>query len=127
VLSRGLISGHWSRERALQPGDFRSSAPRFSQENLDHNLSLVDALRSVADAKGATVAQLAIAWVLARGEDIVPLIGARTRERLDEALGALEVELTQEDLAAIERAVPPDAAAGDRYNAQQMAVLDSER
>jgi aryl-alcohol dehydrogenase-like predicted oxidoreductase len=127
VLSRGLISGHWSRERALEPGDFRNYAPRFSAENLDRNLSLVDALRAVADAKDATVAQLAIAWALSRGEDIVPLIGARRRDRLAEALGALDLGLTVEEVAAIERAVPPDAAAGDRYNAPQMAVLDSER
>ncbi len=127
VLSRGLISGHYSRERTLAPGDFRNFAPRFSGENIDRNLSLVEALRAVADAKGATVAQLAIAWALSRGEDIVPVIGARTRDRLDEALGALELDLTTDDVAAIERAVPPDAAAGDRYNAQQMAVLDSER
>jgi pyridoxine 4-dehydrogenase len=127
VLSRGLISGHWSRDRTLEPGDFRAHAPRFSAENLDRNLSLVEALRQVADAKGTTVAQLAIAWVLSRGEDIVPLIGARRRDRLEEALGALELELTADEIAAIERAVPADAAAGDRYNEQQMAVLDSER
>jgi aryl-alcohol dehydrogenase-like predicted oxidoreductase len=125
VLSRGLISGHWSRERS-QPGDFRSFLPRFSGENLDRNLSLVEALRAIADAKGATVAQIAIAWVLSRGEDIVPLIGARTRERLKEALGTLDLDLTADDIAAMERAVPPDAAAGDRYHAEQMAVLDSE-
>jgi aryl-alcohol dehydrogenase-like predicted oxidoreductase len=127
VLSRGLISGHWSRDRSLEPGDFRAHAPRFSAENVDRNLSLVEALRAIADARGATVAQLAIAWVLSRGEDIEPLIGARRRDLLEEALGALELDLTPDDLAAIERAVPPDAAAGDRYNAQQMAVLDSER
>jgi aryl-alcohol dehydrogenase-like predicted oxidoreductase len=74
-----------------------------------------------------TVAQVAIAWVLSRGEDIVPLVGARRRNRLDEARAALEVELSDEDLAAIERAVPADAAAGERYPEQQMALLDSER
>src|SRR5436190_17695781 len=127
VLSRGLISGHWSRERDLEPGDFRNFAPRFSGENLDRNLSLVEALRAVADARGATVAQLAVAWVLSRGDDILPVIGARTRECLDEALGALELDLTPDEIAEIERAVPAEAAAGDRYNQQQMAVLDSER
>jgi aryl-alcohol dehydrogenase-like predicted oxidoreductase len=127
VLSRGLISGHFSSDRALAPGDFRAFAPRFQRENLDHNLALVEELRGIAEAKGASVAQVAIAWVLARGDDIVPLVGARTRERLSEALGALDVELTDEDLAAIERAVPPDAAAGDRYPGEQMAILDSER
>ncbi len=127
VLSRGLLSGHWSRDRVLPPGDFRSHAPRFSHENVDRNLVLVEALREVADERGATVAQLAIAWALARGEDIIPLVGARTRERLTEALGALELKLTAEEVERIERAVPADAAAGDRYNAQQMATLDSER
>jgi aryl-alcohol dehydrogenase-like predicted oxidoreductase len=127
VLSRGLLSGHWSKDREPTARDFRSHGPRFQGENLDHNLTLVEALRTVAEAKGVTVAQIAIAWVLSRGEDIVPLIGARRRDRLDEALGALHVELSPDDLAAIERAVPPGAAAGDRYAAPQMALLDSER
>jgi pyridoxine 4-dehydrogenase len=127
VLSRGLISGHWSPERAATGGDFRSRAPRFARGNLDHNLALVEALREVADGKGVTVAQLAIAWVRSRGDDIVPLIGARTRERLAEARGALEVELSDDDLVRIERAVPRGAAAGTRYDERQMAHLDSER
>ncbi len=122
VLSRGLLSGHWSTERPVAKG-----VPRFKGENLEHNLSLVDALRSMAKAKGASVAQLAIAWVLSRGDDIVPLVGARRRDRLSEALGALDVTLTPEDLARLEKAVPPDAAAGDRYDAGQMAMLDSEK
>jgi aryl-alcohol dehydrogenase-like predicted oxidoreductase len=127
VLSRGLISGHWSRERDVAATDFRARAPRFSGENLDTNLALVDALRAIAADTGATVAQVAIAWVLSRGEDIVPLIGARTRERLDEALGALDVELGAADLERIEAAVPPGAAAGARYDERQMVHLDSER
>lgn len=127
VLSRGLISGHWSRERSTAPGDFRSMSPRFSGDNLDHNLGLVDALRELADGKGVSVAQIAIAWVLSRGSDIVPLIGARTRQRLTESLAALDVTLDEADLAAIERTVPVGAAAGDRYPAAQMAMLDSEK
>jgi aryl-alcohol dehydrogenase-like predicted oxidoreductase len=127
VLSRGLLSGHWSKDRRLAAGDFRARSPRFSGDNLVHNLALVEALQALAGAKGVTVAQLAIAWVLAQGEDIVPLIGARRRERLAEALGALGARLTAEDLAGIEAAVPPGAAAGDRYAAPQMAMLDSER
>jgi aryl-alcohol dehydrogenase-like predicted oxidoreductase len=127
VLSRGLISGHWSSERPLAPGDFRGGMPRFSGENLQHNLALVEALRAVADAKGVSVAQLAIAWVLFRGEDVVPLVGARRRGRLSEALGALQVDLTPDDVAAIERAVPREAVAGERYDTRQMAILDSER
>jgi aryl-alcohol dehydrogenase-like predicted oxidoreductase len=127
VLSRGLISGHFSAERELPANDFRAHAPRFARENRDRNLAIVEALREVADASGVTVAQVAIAWVLGRGDDIVALVGARTRERLAEALGALEAELDADDLAALERAVPPGAAAGDRYPEAQMAVLDSER
>jgi aryl-alcohol dehydrogenase-like predicted oxidoreductase len=127
VLSRGLISGHFSADRALPANDFRSHAPRFAAENRERNLAIVEALRDVAEASGVTVAQVAIAWVLARGDDIVALVGARTRERLQEALGALEAALDADDLAALERAVPPGAAAGDRYPEAQMAVLDSER
>ncbi len=126
VLSRGLISGHWVKDSA-RAGDFRAHSPRFRGNNLDHNLALVDALRAVADARGVSVAQIAIAWVMAQGKDIIPLIGARRRDRLAEALGARGVELTPDDLAAIERAVPKDAAAGERYAPAQMANLDSER
>ena len=125
VLSRGLLSGHWSKEHS--PQDFRSHLPRFSGENLDHNLLLVEALRSIAQEQKATAAQVAIAWVLSRGDDIVPLIGARRRNRLQEALGALELHLSEDELARIEAAIPPDAVAGDRYDAGQMAMLDSER
>ncbi|MEV4358217.1 aldo/keto reductase [Nonomuraea sp. NPDC004186] len=127
VLSRGLLSGHWSKDREVVAGDFRAASPRFSGDNLAHNLTLVEALRSLAEAKGATVAQLAIAWVLAQGQEIVPLVGARRRERLAEALGALDVSLTAEDLAAVEAAVPEGAAAGSRYAEAQMSMLDSER
>jgi aryl-alcohol dehydrogenase-like predicted oxidoreductase len=127
VLSRGLLSGHWSPERELARGDFRAHAPRFQRDNLARTLSLVEALGEVANSKDATPAQVAIAWVLSRGQDIVPLVGARRRDRLHEALGALELDLREDDLAAIERAVPPDAVAGERYDAGQMAILDSER
>jgi aryl-alcohol dehydrogenase-like predicted oxidoreductase len=129
VLSRGLLSGHWSKERAqtLTPQDFRASAPRFTGENLERNLALVETLRGISEAKEGTVAQVAIAWALSRGEDVVPLVGARTRERLEEALGTLDLDLTSSDLARIEDVIPAGAAAGQRYHAEQMAVLDSER
>ena len=126
VLSRGLISGHWTKQRSMDPRDFRSHNPRFSADNIEHNLRLVEQLRRVAVSKGATVAQVAIAWVLARGADIVPLVGARRRERLTEALAAMKLTLTGDDLQQIERAVPANAAAGDRYAAAQMSTLDSE-
>ncbi|MBQ1088116.1 aldo/keto reductase [Streptomyces sp. B93] len=127
VLSRGLISGHFSADRQLAAADFRAFSPRFQGDNLTHNLALVEALRKTAEQKGVSVAQIAIAWVLGRGTDIVPLVGARSRERLAEALGALDVTLDAADLRAVEEAVPADAAAGDRYPAPQMAQLDSER
>jgi aryl-alcohol dehydrogenase-like predicted oxidoreductase len=127
VLSRGLLSGHMTAERLRTPGDFRAFSPRFSGENLAHNLALVEALRRIADAKGATVSQVAIAWVLAQGQDIVPIIGARRRPQIADAVGALDVTLTAADLAEIERAVPADAARGERYPAEMMRTLDSER
>ncbi|BBA97322.1 putative oxidoreductase [Actinacidiphila reveromycinica] len=127
VLSRGLLSGHWTKERGTDPTDFRNRSPRFSGDHLDRNLLLVEALREVAEGKGVTVAQAAIAWVLSRGEDIVPLIGARRRDRLAESLGALDVALDASDLAAVEAAVPADAVSGTRYDPAQMKHLDSER
>jgi aryl-alcohol dehydrogenase-like predicted oxidoreductase len=126
VLSRGLISGYWQKG-AIAPGDFRAWSPRFQEANIDANLALVGALRKVAEARGMSVAQVAIAWVAAQGDDIVPLIGARRRDRLTEALGAVDVRLSPDDILAIEHAVPKGAAAGDRYPAPAMAELDSER
>jgi len=127
VLSRGLISGHWDPSRQLAANDFRNHSPRFSGDNLAHNLSLIEVLRSVAADKQATPAQVAIAWVLAQGSDIVPLVGARRPERLAESLGALKLVLTTQDLARIEAAIPANAAAGDRYATYAMAHLDSEK
>ena len=126
VLSRGLISGNWQKQ-ALTPGDFRGHGPRFQGANADANLALVEALRHVAQSKGITVAQAAIAWVAAQGDDIIPLIGARRRDQLAESLGAATVKLGADDIAAIERAVPKGAAAGARYPAPAMADLDSEK
>ena len=126
VLSRGLIGGHWVKGGA-KPGDARGHYPRYQDENIDKNLALVDALRKVAAARDATVAQAAIAWVAAQDAGIVPLVGARTRARLSEALGAASLVLNAADLAAIEAAVPKGAAAGERYPAMQMRGLDSER
>jgi aryl-alcohol dehydrogenase-like predicted oxidoreductase len=126
VLSRGLISGRWQKD-STSPGDFRSQSPRFTGANLDKNLALVEALREVATEKGVTVAQLAIAWVAAQREDIVPVIGSRRRDQLSESLSALDVVLTRDELAKIEKAIPNGSAAGERYAPAQMAMLDSER
>lgn len=125
VLSRGLLSGHWSAQRA-QDRDFRSRLPRFTGENLERNLALVETLREVAHSRGASVAQVAIAWVLSRGADVVALVGARRRDRLRESLGAAGLVLAGQDLAAIDAAVPAEAVAGSRYDAAAMASLDSE-
>jgi len=125
VVAHGLLSGDWTPNRDLTAGDLRSSSPRFQEGNLARNLALVENLRKVAESKGITVAQLAVAWVAAQGEDIVPLIGARTRTRLSESLAAQRVELSRADLAEIEAAVPADSAAGERY--AFTADLDSER
>ena len=127
VLSRGLLSGHWRADREVGATDFRARSPRFRGANLERNLALVETLRGVAEEQGATVAQVAIAWVAAQGPDVVPVIGARTRERLAEALGAADVHLDADALARIEAAVPAEQVAGDRYDEHSMAALDSER
>ncbi|MDT4929857.1 MAG: hypothetical protein QOF92_2724 [Pseudonocardiales bacterium] len=124
VLSRGLIAGTGPTG---DPKDFRAHSPRFQGENLSHNLGLVDRLQPIAERHGVTVAQLAIAWVAAQGEDIVPVIGMRRRSRLPPALQAMAITLKPSDLADIEAAIPVGAAAGDRYATAQLAQLDSER
>jgi pyridoxine 4-dehydrogenase len=126
VLARGLISGHWTKDRSAAK-DFRTMSPRFQGANLDANLALVDSLRVVAAEVGASPAQVAIAWVAAQGNDIVPLVGARRRDRLAEALGALDVRLTPAQLKALAEAFPPDVAAGARYPEAQLAHMDSEK
>ena len=126
VLARGLISGRWTAG-AASADDSRAYGPRFQSGAVEHNLALVEALRSIAQSKGVSVAQLAIAWVATRGPDIVPLIGARRRDQLGEALDSLTVHLTPDDLAAVERAAPRGAALGDRYPSAVLAHMDSER
>jgi pyridoxine 4-dehydrogenase len=126
VLSRGLLSGRLPAAGAK--GDIRVvRMPRFAAGNVDKNLALVEALRAIGATKGATPGQLAIAWVRARGDDVVPLVGARRRDQLKEALGAMDLRLDAGDLARIEAAVPPGEIAGARYDPTQMAHLDSER
>jgi aryl-alcohol dehydrogenase-like predicted oxidoreductase len=123
VLSRGLLSGSTPQS----PGDLRAHLPRFTGDNLEQNRRLVETLRLLAAEKGATASQLAIAWVLAKASNIVPLVGARRRTQLTESLAALQVALTAADLDRIEAALPPSAVAGTRYDDHQMRVLDSER
>lgn len=128
VLSRGLIGGTYQPDRGSgNPNDIRSRFPRFEGDNLRRNLELVERLRSLAAAKGATPAQLAFAWVLSQGDDIVPLIGARRPRQLEDALRAMELELESGDLQQIEQTVQAAEVAGERYGPPQMEALDSER
>jgi aryl-alcohol dehydrogenase-like predicted oxidoreductase len=122
VLSRGLLSD--SLPTSLAPSDFRAHSPRFSKDNLGKNLALRDRMGVIAKEKGCSVAQLAIAWVLAQGNDVIALAGARRRDRLQEAVGALNVKLSAEDLTKLAKAVPSEAVAGERYPAQAMAMLN---
>ncbi len=123
VLSRGLLSG----SRPAGRGDFRAHLPRFSGENFSRNETLIEGLKQLAAEKGLLPAQLAIAWVLAKGPNIIPVIGARTRKQLSESLEALQVKLSDSDMARIEKAIPASAVAGTRYDERQMRMLDSER
>lgn len=124
VLSRGLLTGRVKADTELR--DYRAGLPRFQGENRARNLELVAALEALAGEKQATPAQLALAWALHRGEDVVPLIGARRPEQLAESLAALAIRLEPADLARLEAAVPADAVAGTRYDAHGMRMLDSE-
>lgn len=123
ALSRGLLSG----SQPATTGDLRARLPRFTGDNLARNQQLVAKLGEIAAAKGITRVQLAVAWVLAKGSSIVPVVGARTRAQLAECLGALDVRLSADEIAALEAAVPAEAVAGTRYDPRQMQVLDSEK
>lgn len=123
VLSRGLLSG----SKPAGKGDFRAHLPRFTGDNLSRNEKVVEQLTQLASEKGLSAAQLAIAWVVAKGSNIVPVIGARTRKQLAESLDAIRVPLSAADVERIEKAIPADAIAGTRYDERQMRMLDSER
>jgi aryl-alcohol dehydrogenase-like predicted oxidoreductase len=123
-LSRGLLSGWLSSPDELAPDDLRRDLPRFQGENFARNLAVVEQLRRLADEQGATASQLAIAWLLARGEDVVPIPGAERPRYLQENVGAAEVRLTPEDLAAIEQVASRGVAAGDRYGPAGMAYVN---
>ncbi len=123
VLSRGLLSG----SQPAAAGDFRARLPRFTGANRERNQSIIDALGKIATEKGVTSSQLAIAWVLAKGANIVPVIGARTRAQLTESIGAVRIGLSAAELTRIEEAIAPSSVAGTRYDEHQMRMLDSER
>ncbi len=122
-LGRGFLTGEIRSPEDFAPDDFRRNAPRFQGENFDRNLRLVDQVRDLAHAKDCTPAQLALAWLLAQGDDIVAIPGTKKRGRLAENLGAVDVDLTAEDLRHLDELAPPGAAAGDRY--ANMGTIDS--
>jgi aryl-alcohol dehydrogenase-like predicted oxidoreductase len=127
VFSRGLLTGSVPSRESASHGDIRAHFPRFQGENLERNQQLISRLREIARGKGVSVAQLALAWILTKGNEIVPLVGARRRDQLREALETLPISLSADEIGAIEHAVPAGSVAGDRYGQEQMAVLDSER
>ena len=114
-LGRGFLSGRWSSPDAIPDGDFRKGNPRFQGENFTRNMALVERVRELADAKDATPAQLALAWVMHRGDDVVPIPGTKRRSYLAENVAATRIELTEDDMRALDEAVPAGAAAGERY------------
>jgi aryl-alcohol dehydrogenase-like predicted oxidoreductase len=124
-LGRGFLTGQITSPDDFGEDDFRRNHPRFTGENFARNLDLVERVRELAERKGATPSQLAIAWVLAQGEDVVPIPGTKRRRYLEENLGALEVELTGDDLAAIEEVTPRGSVAGERYTPEHMANVDA--
>jgi aryl-alcohol dehydrogenase-like predicted oxidoreductase len=122
-LGRGFLTGSFARADDIPQNDFRRFAPRFSGDNFEQNLKLVEVIRRLAEAKGCTAAQFALAWVLAQGDDMVPIPGTKRRTYLDQNIGALEVTIGAEDKAAIDSLIPPGAAAGTRYPEQAMAMV----
>jgi aryl-alcohol dehydrogenase-like predicted oxidoreductase len=123
-LGRGFLTGRFQKPEDLPEGDFRKSSPRWSPENFQKNLDLVEAVKQISAEKGCTPAQLALAWVLAQGEDIVPIPGTRRISRLEDNIGALDVRLSADDLGRLDAALPRGAAAGDRYAAAGMKTLN---
>ncbi|MDX3227428.1 aldo/keto reductase [Streptomyces sp. ME19-01-6] len=123
-LGRGFLTGRYSSFEGLAETDMRRSQPRFADGNLERNLAIVAKLNELAEAKGVTAGQLALAWVQHRGDDVVPIPGTRRQRYLEENLAALTVELSAEDLAAIEAAAPPEQIAGTRYDATSLTFVN---
>jgi aryl-alcohol dehydrogenase-like predicted oxidoreductase len=123
-LGRGFLTGEIRNATDFPDDDYRRFHPRFTGENFDRNIALVGEVEAIAREKGCTTAQLALAWVLAQGDDIVPIPGTKRAKYLDENIAALEVDLTAEDRRRLDRILPPGAAAGDRYHEQGMATVD---
>jgi aryl-alcohol dehydrogenase-like predicted oxidoreductase len=123
-LGRGFLTGQITSPEHFPEDDYRRFHPRFTGENFEKNIALVREVEAMAREKGCTTAQLALAWVLAKGDDIVPIPGTKRRQYLDDNIGALEVRLTDEDLQRLDQILPPGAAAGDRYAPQSMTTID---
>ena len=123
-LGRGFLTGQIKSLDSLTPNDWRRGAPRFQGENLQKNLELVRRVETIAHQKGCSAAQLALAWLLAKGEDIVPIVGTKQRKYLEENIGALQVALSSEEIHKIDEAVPPNSVAGERYPTQVMDLLN---
>jgi aryl-alcohol dehydrogenase-like predicted oxidoreductase len=127
VYSRGLLTGSAPSKESTSRGDIRGHFPRFQGENLAKNQEMILKLQAIARQKGVGVAQLALGWILSKGNEIIPLVGARTRVQLNEALETLELSFSSSDVRALESAIPPESVAGERYAVEQMRTLDSER
>jgi aryl-alcohol dehydrogenase-like predicted oxidoreductase len=123
-LGRGFLTGRIRRSDDLAPDDFRRQVPRFREENLQTNLELVERVTTIADSKGIAPSQIALAWVLAKGDDIVPIPGTTRRKHLEENVAALEAELSTAEIASLEEVMPPDIAAGTRYSEASMRGLN---
>ncbi|GAA3890807.1 aldo/keto reductase [Sphingomonas limnosediminicola] len=123
-LGRGFLTGQFKSPDDFPEDDYRRNHPRFQGENFEKNIALVREVEALAREKDCTTAQLALAWVLAKGDDIVPIPGTKHRKYLDDNIGALEVKLSDEDLRRLDEILPPGAAAGERYAAQSMATID---
>lgn len=123
-LGRGFLTGQFKSFDDLPADDYRRNSPRFQGENFQKNLDLIQKIEQLAAAKGCTPSQLALAWALAQGKDIVPIPGTKRTRYLDDNLGAVEVRLTPEELAQIDAILPPGAAAGPRYAEQAMKAID---
>jgi aryl-alcohol dehydrogenase-like predicted oxidoreductase len=123
-LGRGFLTGQFKRPEDIPEGDFRRFNPRFQGDNFNKNLDLVRHIQALAQAKGATPAQIALAWVMAQGEDVVPIFGSTKRSRVEENLKALEITLTPAELEEIDRVLPKGSTAGTRYAEQHMSAVN---
>jgi len=124
-LGRGFLGGRIRSANDLAHDDFRRNTPRFQGEHLERNLALVERIEAIAAQRGCTAAQLGLAWVLAQGQDIVPIVGTKRRVYLEQNVAAVSLKLTEEDLRLLDEAAPPGAVSGDRYPTRVMHMIQS--